>query len=242
MNKPLGTARWADPVEVIDRHEFAEGALWLGRSPTDDDTALGFADDRHVCLVSGSRAGKGTTVIVNNLALWPGSLVVIDPKGENASVTAARRGPGSEHCKGMGQAVHVLDPFNAARVPDSLRSCFNPLDVLDAGREETIDEAGRIADALVVSNPESKDPFWDESARAMVKGIILHVLTAEEFEGKRNLLTIRDLITRGDIEKVQILKEIGETDIPSAHALLWEWDALRLRGYTRENELAPRRR
>lgn len=35
------------------------------------------------------RGGKGTSIIVNNLCFWPGSAVVIDPKGENATVTAA---------------------------------------------------------------------------------------------------------------------------------------------------------
>src|SRR6185437_11097615 len=145
--------------------------------------------------VSGSRGGKGSTSIVNNLILWPGSICVVDPKGENATITAARRGNGSKHATGLGQAVRVLDPFKAAQVDDSLRGRFNPLDALDPENEETVDEAGRIADAIVVVH-ESNDPFWDESARAMVKGLILHILTAPEYEGRRNLVTLRKLILR----------------------------------------------
>ena len=53
---------------------------------------------------------------------------------------------------------------------DSLRGRFNPLDALSADKDETINEAGRVADAIVVVH-ESNDPFWDESARAMVKGL-----------------------------------------------------------------------
>ena len=30
---------------------------------------------------SGSRGGKGTSSIVNNLIVWPGSVCVVDPKG-----------------------------------------------------------------------------------------------------------------------------------------------------------------
>ena len=122
----------------------------------------------------------------------------------------------------MGQTVKVLDPFQSAQVADGLRGRFNPLDTLDPKAEETIDEAGRIADAIVVVHEGgTNDPFWDESARAMVKGLILHVLTAPEYEGRRNLITLRKLITRGDWESVEALRAAGEKDIPPAHGLLW---------------------
>src|ERR1700722_6415794 len=129
MSERLGTARWEEQPVVSRRYPFVDGTFWLGRS--EDGTAIGYRDDRHICLISGSRGGKGTSVIVNNLCFWPGSAVVVDPKGENASVTAARRGKGSLQCEGMGQAVHVLDPFKTAQVDEWYRSTFNPLDALD---------------------------------------------------------------------------------------------------------------
>lgn len=220
MSTRIATAEWADPALVEEKYLYRDGTVWLGRSPGEHPVPVGYSDDRHVCVVSGSRGGKGTTSIVNNLILWPGSICVVDPKGENATVTAARRGGGSKNCRGLGQAVRVLDPFKAARVDDSLRGRFNPLDALDPASDESIDEAGRIADAVVVIH-ESNDPFWDESARSMVKGLLLHVLTAPEYEGRRNLVTVRKLIMRGDWEAVEALRDAGETDIPPAHGLLW---------------------
>jgi type IV secretory pathway TraG/TraD family ATPase VirD4 len=220
MSTRIATAEWADPALVEEKYLYRDGTVWLGRSPSEHPVPVGYCDDRHVCVVSGSRGGKGTTSIVNNLILWPGSICVVDPKGENATVTAARRGGGSKNCRGLGQAVMVLDPFKAAQVDDSLRGRFNPLDALDPTSDETIDEAGRIADAVVVIH-ESNDPFWDESARSMVKGLLLHVLTAPEYEGRRNLVTVRKLIMRGDWEAVEALRDAGETDIPPAHGLLW---------------------
>ena len=77
--------------------------IWIGE--TRDGTPLGYEDDRHVLLVSGSRSGKGAGIIIPNLCRWPGSCVVIDPKGENATVTAERRGSGSIYAYGMGQRV-----------------------------------------------------------------------------------------------------------------------------------------
>lgn len=221
MSNRLGTAEWADPQTVATTYQFQNGKFWLGRSPN-EGAPLGYLDDRHICLVSGSRGGKGTTTIINNLCLWPGSLVVVDPKGENASITAARRGKGSEYCEGMGQSVHVLDPFDAATVDPSIRGRFNPLDALDPNHEETPDEAGSIADALVVFNPNSSDDTWDKGARTIIKGLILHVLTASEFEGRRNLITVRELITRGDVKAVAVLQSLGEDNIATGHALLWE--------------------
>lgn len=221
MSQALATAEWADPEDFAQCHAFANGKFWLGRSPLTGE-AVGYSDDRHVCLVSGSRSGKGTTTIIPNLCLWPGSVVVVDPKGENATVTAARRGPGGDGVEGMGQAVHVLDPFGVARVDDALRSRFNPMDALDPNDPRTVDAAGHLADAIVVTNPEAKDPYWDQSARSMVKALILHVLTDPMYEGRRNLITVRQLISRGDHEGVAMLREMGEANPAPAHQLLWQ--------------------
>ena len=69
----------------------------------------------------------------------------------------------------MGQDVYVLDPFRVAEVNDEYRACFNPLDLVRPGDDESIDEAGRIADALVVQD-SSNDPHWNETARALMPG------------------------------------------------------------------------
>jgi type IV secretory pathway TraG/TraD family ATPase VirD4 len=204
------------------RHPYKAGKIWLGRSQ--NPLPIGYGDDRHVCLVSGTRGGKGTSIIVNNLALWPGPAVVIDTKGENATVTAARRGPGSQWCVGMGQAVRVLDPYETAVIGDNLRGRFNPMDALDPEDPDVIDDAGEMADAIVVVREEKQDAFFDESARQMVKALILHVLTAPEFEGERNLVTVRKLLARGDWKAVDVLKSVGKSkaEIAPAQALLWD--------------------
>jgi type IV secretory pathway TraG/TraD family ATPase VirD4 len=221
MTMRLATAEWADPELVEKKYLYREGSVWLGRSPG-ADLPMGYRDDRHVCLVSGNRGGKGTTSIINTLCLWPGSAVVIDPKGENATITAQTRGTGTDHGeRGLGQSVHVLDPFSAAQIDDSLRSRFNPLDALSPDNEETIQEALRVANAIVVVREDASDPFWDDSARSMVYALILHILTAEEYEGRRNLVTLRKLILAGDREAVEALQQNGEENIGSSQQLLW---------------------
>ena len=219
----LASSQWADPVEFAQHHQFDEkgGHVWLGRSPL-DGAPIGFADNRHVCLAGNTRGGKGTSIILPNICSWPGSMVVVDPKGENATVAAARRGQGSDFCEGMGQAVHILDPFNVVVGQEAYQSHFNPLDALDPEHPEVIDRAAMIADALVVVREDSKDPFWEESARAMVKALLLHIITWPLLDGERNLITLRDMVVRGDWLAVESLQETGYDDIPAAQTLLWQ--------------------
>jgi len=216
----LATAQWAKPDDIT-KLAFEPGSLWMGRAADEEETAIGFRDDRHALIVAGNRSGKGTSAIVPNLSLWPGSIVVIDPKGENATITAARRAAGSEYCDGLDQRTFVLDPFKTAKISDDLRASFNPIDALDPNSDEAVDDAGRIADAIVVSQ-NTNDPFWDEQARTLIKGLILHILTSEDFDGKRSLVTVRKLITSGDVDTRKTLEELGEDDIPTPFELLFE--------------------
>jgi len=52
---------------------------------------IGVGDDRHIITIAGSRAGKGRSALVPNLLTYPGSILVLDPKGDLARITAERR-------------------------------------------------------------------------------------------------------------------------------------------------------
>jgi hypothetical protein len=68
---------------------------------------------------------------------------------------------------------------------------------------------------------ETADPFWDESARAMLRGLILYVLTPPEFTlPERNLITIRNLVSRGEWRIQKAMQEKGG-EVPPPHQLLW---------------------
>lgn len=215
----LGTAQWADPAALADRFAFREGAFWLGRS-TYGDAAVGFADDRHVCVVGGTGAGKGASVLIPNICLWPGSLVVVDPTGEQATLTAERRGSGSNRCEGMGQQVHVLDPYGVASVEPRYRSRFNPLDMLDPTGRSVVRDAQVVASALIPTSSDD-DPWAQGGARRLLAGIILHVVTAPEFDGRRNLITVRELVFRGDLATLKMLRAQDPNSKLTGHALLW---------------------
>jgi len=190
---PLATARWS-----FTASPWQSGHIWLGRDAI--GMAVGHDDDRHAILIAGSRSGKGRSTIIPNLFLWPGSCVVIDPKGENASVTARAR------TARPGHRVAVLDPHGAADVPEELRASFNPIDLIDAVRDDAIDLAAAIGDALMIGSNDGKDIHWNESARQVLEGILLHVAVSETGE-RRSLVRVRQLLTLGDPDLAASLYE-----------------------------------
>ena len=153
---------------------------------------IGIHVEGHRVLVAGSRGGKSRACILPLLSAngYPGSCIVVDPKGDLATDTWQDR-------VALGQQCFILDPFKAVRdVPETMRRAFNPLE--DLWMSATIvEDAGLIADAIVVREEGgSRDSHWDESARMLIEGLILHVATAVKFEGQRNLVTVYDLLAR----------------------------------------------
>jgi hypothetical protein len=95
LHKPLGTARWPSEAETLAvLGPWEPGRFLLGRDSA--GRYIGHHDDRHILSVSGSRAGKGISLICPALLTWPHSAICIDPKGELATITASRRGKGSK--------------------------------------------------------------------------------------------------------------------------------------------------
>lgn len=210
MTDKMATAEWMPAGEVTENFVYEEGVIWLGRDP-ESGTPIGHLDNRHILLTSATGGGKGTTFIVPNLLAWPGSLICYDPEGENATVTATRRGRGSEYAVGKDQRVYVLDPFMAADVPEDYRACFNPLDAIDPDSPTLLEETGEVADAIVVHD-EHGDNSWNELAKQLIQSLSMHVVTAPEFEGRRNLVTVRELILEGDREGREYIEKIVQEE------------------------------
>ena len=220
----LGTAAWQEPNGVVVK-SYRRGDFWLGCA--DNGAMIGARDNRHVSIVSCTRGGKGASIIIPNLCLWPGSAVILDPKGENAMVTARRRGSGSKYSYGIGQRVYVLDPMEDIGTPEDnfadLRACYNPLDLIKADSDEAIDIAARIAAAFDM-NENTSDRFFDDSARFVLQFVILHVATAVDFRPQeRNLGTVRRLLVEGDPEAREIAMMNGDTysEPPSPFKMLF---------------------
>lgn len=163
VNKPQAAIWWTkEQVLREPRLDHAPEKLFLGRV---DQKMIGLKDDRHIITVAGSRGGKSACLLIPNLKLYPGSALVIDPKGELAGATAARRRDE------MGQQVHVLDPWGVTGLSEDFLSAFDPLAQLREDPANLIDNADLLADALIVAS--SKEPHWTDAARALLRALVL---------------------------------------------------------------------
>ncbi len=181
----FGSAEWAT-LPYLEQHGLVgESGVRLGQFETSERSApIHYASDRHLLTIAPTRSGKGTTAIIPNLLTYSGSVLVIDPKGENAMITAAQR-------ERMGQDVYIVDPWNIASDGKSAR--FNPLDWLVNGDIDITENAMLLADALIVADGEG-DKFWVEESKALLQGLILYVATDKHEEETRTLSRVRDLL------------------------------------------------
>jgi type IV secretion system protein VirD4 len=199
-------ALWMDPATVAshDFWRYEPGKVFLG---TSQGQPIGIRDNRHMLTIAGSRAGKGTSAIVPNLLLYPGSVLVLDPKGENATLTAERRGQGRDiPAGGMDHDVFVIDPFGIAKVDDVYRAGFNPLDDLDLQSDAFIDECDAIADALVIQEGKGNNSYFYDVARLVLRGYIAWVAAHADIED-RSLIEVKRLLF---LPRVEITDENRE--------------------------------
>lgn len=194
------TGGWAGLIEVLSCR-FQDGDVFLGRPRFKIGGGMlrpiGVPTEKHMVTIAGTGAGKSTGALIPNLCLHKGSLLCVDPKGELARITAARRGKGGHGVKGMGQDVFVLDPFRITGIESCSYNVFDEMArIASRDVDGPVSYAGKIAEAIV--EVSGRDPFWDTAARRVVLGLILYV-----FQGpadKRNLVQVRRLLMEGDQE------------------------------------------
>jgi type IV secretion system protein VirD4 len=181
--RPLGDRApvntWMRPVEVMQMR-YQPGHIIFGKL---GGQVLGWLDDRPMVTIAGARAGKTSTVLKPNLFTYPGSMFVLDPKAELARETAALRAA-------CGHQVYVLDPFGQSGLPSA---SFNVLAELDPNAETIVDDVAAITEAIIVDDGDSRSRHWNDSARTLLKGIILLTLTLPPPE--RNFVTVRQLLS-----------------------------------------------
>lgn len=194
----IANARWADPDYIVDRYPFEPGTVWIGRNPHCFEDAVGYSDSRHVLVCAGSGSGKGRSFIINNLAVWPGSTVTYDPKGDLPKILAARRGQGDAHCEGMEQEVFVLDPLGKTSLGADMLAYYDPLSSLDANDGELPTWARRIAASLVQRSEGTESGEWVKRAERFIALVIMHVVTSPLYKDNRTLVTVLSLIMEGE--------------------------------------------
>jgi type IV secretion system protein VirD4 len=146
----------------------APDAISLGRSVY-TGRKIRYYGDQHILVLGPNGKGKGTRFLMLNLLQMSGSsIVVIDPKGELAAVTAPYR-------RTLGRVV-IINPFGVLTDIDGYEDLksdgFNPLARLDPTAKSFNADAARLAEALVTVE-EGQNAHFSQSARALVAALIM---------------------------------------------------------------------
>ena len=185
----FGDAHLATRDEMETAGLFAEKGIRLGyyRSSKDRKAwgqVIRYNGDGGLILVAPPRSGKARDVLVGALLEYDQSVIVVDPKGQLAAITKARR-------EQMGQRVVVLNPFNVW--PDILGTTarYNPMALLDPSSPTFGAECRKLAEGLIARSSNERDSHWTDGARTLVSSVIGHLATDEDLE-YRNLAQMRE--------------------------------------------------
>ncbi|NTG64802.1 type IV secretory system conjugative DNA transfer family protein [Rhizobium rhizogenes] len=154
------------------------GTFGKGSSAVD----VRYSGDSHFFVNGPSRSGKGRGFVMPNLLEYEGSVIVLDVKLENYTLTGPAR-------IAMGQRCYVFAPGSA----HSHR--WNPLDFVRDWPERSTDLINLAATLLPIG--EKEEAYWKQTARGLLAGALGYVLESASMEGRRNLRSVLRLLSTG---------------------------------------------
>lgn len=211
-----GSARFADPATKLRRATAFRKGVFLGKgaiprsgpNPSAPFAPVYTTEERHTLIVAPTRTGKGTRVIIPTLLRYGGSILTIDPKGENAAITARAR-------QALGQTIHIVNPWRqlAKQFVDlgfPTAATFNPLDVLDRDDPNAVAVAQSLAETISPTLDASK-AFWSGNAANLLAAVFLWL--ADQPGETKSLARARHVVSlsRRDFTEQYLTKMMAST-------------------------------
>lgn len=164
-------------------------------------------ESTHMLMFAGSGGFKTTSSVVPTALRYTGSMVVLDPACEVATLVQAARGRLRPR-----RRIVVLDPT----APLETIQGFNVLAPLLHSRNQAADAVAFAK--LLCGEGSGKEggsaEYFQAQAHNLMTGLLLTVLTSETFEKDRSLRALRSLTSLSEIELKARLKEIvSETGV-----------------------------
>lgn len=165
--------------------------------------------ENHTLIVARTRTGKGTRVIIPTLLRYvAGSALVIDPKGENAAITARARASMFKN------KVHIVNPWgvlDATFQKLGLQAAtYNPLDILDRTDPNVVATAQAMAAAICPEQKGGKDAYWSNAAASVLTAVLLW-LTDQPGEQK-TLGRAREIVSLSRANFKQYLSKMAASE------------------------------
>lgn len=156
-------------------------------------------DSTHMLFFSGSGGFKTTSNVVPTALRYSGPLICFDPSTEIAPMVVEHR----THV--LGRKVMVLDPTNPVMG-------FNVLDWIESSKKKEEDIVG-VAHMLLsesVRIESSTGSYFQNQAHNLLTGLLAHVMLSPEYAGRRNLRSLRQIVSEPEPSVLRMLREIQE--------------------------------
>lgn len=176
-----GSARFANKAEIRKAGLLrdGEGQKWpafiVGKYGRE---FLFFYGQQFVSLAAPTRGGKGVGIVIPNLLTYPHSVVCMDIKLENWTLTAGYRAANGQEC-------FLFAPGH----PEFRSHRWNLLSYVRRQYEHRVGDTQNIG--AMWWPPAGKDAFWNDNARTLFLGLVLYMMeTPEEQVSMPNLVRI----------------------------------------------------
>lgn len=160
-----GSAQWANIAALDNAGLHKPLGLHIGLGP--NGKPLYLAGDAPLLTMAGSGSGKGTSIITPAILDWSGPLFVLDPKGENASLTL-------HHQHKLGKVAYCINPWGLLEgAPWFLpKHAINPFSVLKRNSPFLVADCNLLMQTII---PETGagDEYWSLKPRELGFAILL---------------------------------------------------------------------
>jgi type IV secretion system protein VirD4 len=156
-------------------------------------------DSTHMLFFAGSGGYKTTSNVVPTALRYTGPLICLDPSTEVAPMVVEHR------TRVLGREVMVLDPTNPIMG-------FNVLDGIERSQQKEEDIVG-IAHMLLSESlrfESSSGAYFQNQAHNLLTGLLAHVMLSDEYSGRRNLRSLRQIVSEPEPSVLAMLRDIQE--------------------------------
>ncbi|CAN7627026.1 Ti-type conjugative transfer system protein TraG [Pararhizobium sp. LjRoot238] len=156
-------------------------------------------DSTHMLFFAGSGGYKTTSNVLPTALRYTGPLICLDPSTEVAPMVVEHRN------RVLGREVMVLDPTNPIMG-------FNVLDGIETSTRQEEDIVG-IAHMLLSESARfesSTGSYFQNQAHNLLTGLLAHVRLSPEYAGRRNLRSLRQIVSEPEPSVLAMLRDIQE--------------------------------
>jgi type IV secretion system protein VirD4 len=156
-------------------------------------------DSTHMLFFAGSGGYKTTSNVVPTALRYTGPIICLDPSTEVAPMVVDFRR------RKLAREVVVLDPTNPIMG-------FNVLDGIETSKKKEEEIVG-IAHMLLsesVRFESSTGSYFQSQAHNLLTGLLAHVMLSPEYAGRRNLHSLRQIVSEPETSVLAMLRDIQE--------------------------------